>query len=92
MSERNRPYPEGICWDEAWRQRERANRLEEACEAVLASLEKLASDGEIIWIDPPYVMSGVHESAIERLKSVIEQRLEISSVDSPLTAAETLVD
>lgn len=44
-----------------------------ACKAVLASLEKLASDGEIIWLDPPHVMSGVHESAIERLKNVIAQ-------------------
>lgn len=43
------------------------------CKAVLASLEKLASDGEIIWLDPPHVMSGVHESAIERLKNVIAQ-------------------
>lgn len=23
-----RPYPEGIAWDEAWRQRRRADRLE----------------------------------------------------------------
>ena len=28
MSER--PYPEGIAWDEAWRQRRRADRLEAA--------------------------------------------------------------
>lgn len=45
-----------------------------ACTAVLDSLEKLATDGEIIWLDPPHVLPGVHESAIERLKSVIEQR------------------
>ena len=24
----NRPYPEGIAWDEAWRQRQRADRLQ----------------------------------------------------------------
>jgi hypothetical protein len=28
MSEDNRPYPEGICWDEAWRQRQRADMLQ----------------------------------------------------------------
>jgi hypothetical protein len=26
----NRPYPAGIAWDEAWRQRQRADYLEEA--------------------------------------------------------------
>ena len=28
MTEDNRPYPEGICWDEAWRQRQRADMLQ----------------------------------------------------------------
>lgn len=54
--------------------RGRVGDLESACRAVLASLEKLATDGDIIWLDPPHVLPGVHESAIERLKSVIEQR------------------
>lgn len=54
--------------------RRRIRDLESACRAVLGSLEKLAVDGEIIWLDPPHVLPGVHESAIERLKSVIEQR------------------
>lgn len=54
--------------------RSRVRELEAACRAVLDSLEKLATDGEIIWLDPPHVLPGVHESAIERLKSVIEQR------------------
>jgi hypothetical protein len=26
MSEQKRPYPDGICWDEAWRQRQRAEK------------------------------------------------------------------
>jgi hypothetical protein len=70
---RVRPYPEGsVAWDEAFRQRERADNLEAVCRAVLDALEKLAADGEIIWLDQPHVMSGVHESAIERLKSVIK--------------------
>ena len=70
-----RHYPvSSASWDEAEKQYQRAERLAEACRAVLDSLEKLAADGEIIWLDTPHVMSGVHESAIERLKSVIEQR------------------
>ena len=70
-----RYYPEtSPAWDEAQFQRVRAEKLEAACKAVLDSLEKLAADGEIIWIDPPHVLPGVHESAIERMKSVLEQR------------------
>lgn len=48
------------------------NEQKAACCAVLYSLEKLAADGEIIWLDPPHVLPGVHESAIERLKAVME--------------------
>ena len=40
-----RPYPEGIAWDEAWRQRKRADRLEEALPNP-CKLEALAR-----WID-----------------------------------------
>lgn len=57
--------------NEAQKQRQRADKLESACRAVLDSLEKLAADGEIIWLDPPHVLPGVHESAIERLKDVL---------------------
>ena len=32
MSER--PYPEGIAWDEAWRERRRADRLEVALKKI----------------------------------------------------------
>jgi hypothetical protein len=74
MMNRVRPYPESsVAWDEAFRQRQRADDLEAACRAVLDALEKLAADGAIIWLDPPHVLPGVHESAIERLKSVIAQ-------------------
>jgi hypothetical protein len=42
-----------------------------ACKDVLAALQKsTAETGEILWLD--HVLPGVHESAIERLKSVIE--------------------
>lgn len=27
MTDNNRPYPEGIAWDEAWRQRQRSEEL-----------------------------------------------------------------
>ena len=30
-----RPYPDGFAWDEAWRQRQRADALEEAATAVI---------------------------------------------------------
>jgi hypothetical protein len=30
-----RPYPDGIAWDEAWRQRQRADALEESATAVI---------------------------------------------------------
>jgi hypothetical protein len=30
-----RPYPDGVEWDEAWRQRQRADALEEAATAVI---------------------------------------------------------
>lgn len=29
-----RPYPEGIAWDEAWRERRRADRLESALRKI----------------------------------------------------------
>ncbi len=29
-----RPYPEGIAWDEAWRQRQRADRLQELIDEI----------------------------------------------------------
>ena len=32
---RNRPYPGGIAWDEAWAQRQRADALEAAAIAVV---------------------------------------------------------
>ena len=51
---------------------DRVEELVAACRAVLDSLQKLAADGEIIWLDPPHVLPGVHESAIERLKGVLE--------------------
>jgi hypothetical protein len=29
-----RPYPEGLAWDEAWRQRQRADRLQELIDEI----------------------------------------------------------
>jgi hypothetical protein len=47
--------------------------LLEACKAALAAIRSACQDGSIIWLDPPYVLPGVHESAAERLQNVIEQ-------------------
>ncbi len=45
-----------------------------ACKAVMAAMEKeLEESGEILWLDSPFVLPGVHESAIERLRNVIDQ-------------------
>ncbi len=37
----NRPYPEGLAWDEAWRQRQRADRLEEGLTILEETVLKL---------------------------------------------------
>jgi hypothetical protein len=34
MSDDNRPYPDGVPWDEAWRQRQRAESLEAGCDSL----------------------------------------------------------
>jgi hypothetical protein len=45
-----RPYPEGIAWDEAWRQRQRADTIEDGCDSLSRLLRigcKIAEqDGE----------------------------------------------
>ena len=43
----NRPYPEGIAWDEAWRQRRRADRLEKAMASVLDVTEGHVGSGPL---------------------------------------------
>ena len=48
VSDENRPYPEGVCWDEAWRQRKRANKLEAA---VLLLLQELP-EGTLDTVNP----------------------------------------
>jgi hypothetical protein len=47
--------------------------LLEACKAALAAISSACQDGSIIWLDPPFVLPGVHESAAERLQNVIER-------------------
>ena len=37
MSER--PYPEGVAWDEAWRERQRADRLEVIAKVAIGWVE-----------------------------------------------------
>jgi len=53
-----------------------SHKLLEACCAVLAALEKEAEEtGHILWLDPPYVLPGVHVSAIEMLQLVIDEAM-----------------
>ena len=50
------------------------NRIKEltaACEAVLDAIEKTDLNGAVLWINPPYQAEGVHETAWERLRSVL---------------------
>ena len=44
----DRPYPEGIAWDEAWRQRKRADKLERR----MKDIAELISTGHAKRIDP----------------------------------------
>jgi hypothetical protein len=37
-SDQNRPYPEGIAFDEAWRQRQKAERLERILSEIVDTL------------------------------------------------------
>lgn len=43
----DRPYPYGIAWDEAWRQRKRADRLERAMASVLEVTEGHVGSGPL---------------------------------------------
>ena len=48
-----RPYPDGIAWDEAWRQRQRADELErgitEAARLIIAAFDSVGRDGYVAW-------------------------------------------
>ena len=55
----NRPYPEGIAWDEAWRQRRRADRLEMAMASVLDVTEGHVGSG------PLNVIAAIAVTALE---------------------------
>lgn len=46
-----------------------------ACEAVLDAINKAALAGVVLWIHPPHQLPGVHESASERLQTVIASAL-----------------
>ena len=54
-----RPYPEGIDWDEAWRQRRRADRLENAMASVLEVTEGHVGNG------PLNVIAAIAVNALE---------------------------
>ncbi len=50
---------------------EETKRLLEACKAVLATLVDTDLGGLVLWINPPYQLPMVHETAQERLIAVI---------------------
>ena len=39
----DRPYPEGIAWDEAWRQRKRSEALVDAASNLLSAIDEADS-------------------------------------------------
>jgi hypothetical protein len=43
-----RPYPEGFAWDEAWRQRKRADAAEDRLDAMRVAATEDAVD-ETVW-------------------------------------------
>lgn len=48
-----------------------APQLLEACQAVLNAIKRTSLEGKVIWIQPPYVLPPVHETATERLQAAI---------------------
>jgi len=50
---------------------EQRDKLLIACEAVLDALRKTDLNGQVLWLDQPYVLPGVHETAQERLMEVL---------------------
>lgn len=62
----NRPYPDGIAWDEAYRQRNRADAAEESRDKLadivrrlaewaesdlMGDFDKIASDAVVLWAE-----------------------------------------
>ena len=75
MSEDNRPYPEGVCWDEAWRQRQRANKLEAAVLLLLHELPEAELDsahpGEFVTIRVSHVDHEFYRRSIRLAQKAI---------------------
>ena len=75
MSEPNRPYPEGICWDEAWRQRQRANKLEAAVLLLMQELPEAELDpespGEFVRIRVSHIDHEYYRRSIRLAKKAI---------------------
>ena len=55
----DRPYPEGVAWDEAWRERRRADRLEKAMASALE-----VTEGHV-GIGPLNVIASIAVNALE---------------------------
>ena len=61
-----------ICWPcQISDLRRQLAQLRLACEAVRHSLDKTDLGGIMLWLYPPYVPAGVHETAYERLDAAI---------------------
>jgi hypothetical protein len=75
MSEANRPYPEGIAWDEAWRQRQRANKLEAAVLLLLQELPEATLDpvnpGDFVTIKVSHMDHEYYRRSIRLAKKAI---------------------
>lgn len=71
MSEPNRPYPEGVCWDEAWRQRQRADKLQATIDEIETERERL----EQMYAEFPGSMDHyAAETILDALDKLKEQR------------------
>lgn len=44
-----------------------------ACKAVLDAIETSDLAGEVLWINPPHQLDGVHETATERLRAALKK-------------------
>ena len=76
--EENRPYPEGIAWDEAWRQRQRADSIEDGCE----SLARLIAIGcKIAEQDGEWWLWGKGGEGIVGRKTIAEMLRAVATVD-----------
>jgi hypothetical protein len=75
VSDENRPYPEGVCWDEAWRQRQRAEKLHAAVVLLLQELPEGNLDpvnpGEYVTITVSHVEHEYYRRSLRLARKAI---------------------